>query len=190
MASSASPMLTNVASMDEEERGLRYKLMIKKLLQQGWKIREVGADGNCMFRALAYQLYRDEERHLEVRQACLDYVVANKSHFENFINNEQFEHYVARKRQNAEHGNHIELQAFVESFSLQILIYAYSEIPFQISSHQENGENTTPIRLVYTAMGDNGHYNCVVPVENSSGNHARATVEGEGSFFFIYFACF
>lgn len=35
----------------------------------------VAGDGNCMFRAVADQVYGDEEMHEKVRACCLDYMV-------------------------------------------------------------------------------------------------------------------
>lgn len=35
----------------------------------------VQGDGNCMFRAVADQIYGDEDMHEQVRTYCLDYMV-------------------------------------------------------------------------------------------------------------------
>ena len=39
-------------------------------------IKKMGEDGACLFRAVADQLYGDEEMHQAVRTQCLDYIVS------------------------------------------------------------------------------------------------------------------
>lgn len=35
----------------------------------------VAGDGNCMFRAVADQIYGDEDMHEQIRACCMDYMV-------------------------------------------------------------------------------------------------------------------
>jgi len=35
-------------------------------------------DGSCLFRAVADQIYGDEEMHTSVRRHCMDYIVSNR----------------------------------------------------------------------------------------------------------------
>ena len=46
-------------------------------------IKKMGEDGACLFRAVADQLYGDEEMHQAVRTQCLDYIVS--SHLKLYI---------------------------------------------------------------------------------------------------------
>ena len=46
-------------------------------------IKKMGEDGACLFRAVADQLYGDEEMHQAVRTQCLDYIVS--SHIKLYI---------------------------------------------------------------------------------------------------------
>ena len=41
-----------------------------------YMIKKMGEDGACLFRAVADQLYGDEEMHQAVRTQCLDYIVS------------------------------------------------------------------------------------------------------------------
>jgi hypothetical protein len=38
-------------------------------------MKTMDADGHCLFRSVADQLYDDVERHFEIRAACCDYFV-------------------------------------------------------------------------------------------------------------------
>lgn len=46
------------------------------MYQEGFLIKEMGADGACLFRAVADQVYGDQELHSIVREDCMDYVVS------------------------------------------------------------------------------------------------------------------
>ena len=43
--------------------------------KRGLLIKKMGEDGACMFRAVADQVYGDQEMHSLVRQNCIDYMV-------------------------------------------------------------------------------------------------------------------
>ena len=47
----------------------------KDLKEQGLELVEMEGDGNCLFRAIALQVYGDVESHLEVRNKCMDFMV-------------------------------------------------------------------------------------------------------------------
>lgn len=112
-----------------------------------------------MFRAVAHQLYADEDMHGEVRRLCMDYMERNRDHFAPFVA-ENFSSYVARKRQPGQHGNHVELQAISEMFGRPLEIYEYSENPRNIFYPAITPLDVNiPIRLSYHGSS---HYNSVV----------------------------
>merc|ERR1719150_1345453 len=59
-------------------------------------IKKMGEDGACLFRAVADQLYGDEEMHQAVRTQCLDYIERNADYFSQYVT-ENFAEYVRRK---------------------------------------------------------------------------------------------
>ena len=42
----------------------------------GFVIKKMQEDGSCLFRAVADQIYGDEEMHCSVRRHCMDYIVS------------------------------------------------------------------------------------------------------------------
>jgi OTU domain-containing protein 5 len=91
---------------------------------RGFNVKVVRGDGACLFRAVADQIYGDEEMHHDVRRLCMDYVAKNRDHFSQFIT-QDFNDYVERKRNVDVHGNHVELQAISEIFLRPIEIFEY-----------------------------------------------------------------
>ncbi|KAJ1551271.1 OTU domain-containing protein 5 [Nowakowskiella sp. JEL0078] len=139
-------------SSDEHEKIIRIdKIDLKKernfenmlRRQEGLRIMRVKEDGACLFRAIAYHIFENQERHDDLRNACIEYLSQNRVHFENFIT-EDFDHYLSRKRQKS---------CFVP---LSI------DPSIQISNSNQIFE---PIRISYHF---NNHYNAIIDELESS----------------------
>ncbi len=88
----------------------------------------------------------------------MDYILSEKDYFKDFIDDSiVFEDYVARKRQNAEWGDDIEIQAISEIYNRPVEIYAYSNVPMR-TFHETSG-SAEPFRLSYHGRC---HYNAIV----------------------------
>ena len=157
------------------EQFLEMERRFEKILRKkGFAIMKIGEDGACLFRAVADQVYADENMHSLVRKLCCDYMTKNSDYFSQFIT-EDFNQYVSRKRRDHIQGNHVELQALSELFARPIEVYHYSSEPiniFQSGQDFEEGnslplEPMEPIRISYHSnpgVGDCGHYNSVRPM--------------------------
>lgn len=44
--------------------------------KMGFIVKKMGEDGACLFRAVADQVYGDQEMHGVVRKHCMDYIVS------------------------------------------------------------------------------------------------------------------
>lgn len=77
----------------------------------GYQIIDVGGDGNCLFRAVAYQIYGDEDQHRLLRVNCMKYIEAEKQYFGNYIEGglAKLGEYVTRKSCNGIWGDDIEV---------------------------------------------------------------------------------
>jgi hypothetical protein len=49
------------------------------MLSKGLLIKQISDDGNCLFGAIADQIYTDPGLHAELRKQCLDYMVTTSS---------------------------------------------------------------------------------------------------------------
>ncbi|KAJ8682058.1 hypothetical protein QAD02_017850 [Eretmocerus hayati] len=129
----------------------------KRLRKMGFIVKKMGEDGACLFRAVADQVYGDQEMHDVVRKHCMDYIAANQEFFSHFVA-EDFSTYVDRKRQEYVHGNHIEMQAMSEMYNRSIELFCYSTEPINIFHGVQKTDNE-PIRLSYQR---GSHYNSIV----------------------------
>jgi len=142
----------------EEFKDLLYRNM-------GYEVVEQEGDGNCLFRAISHQVYGDSSMHHEVRQRVMDYMDKNEEHFSQFVcgtddYEESFPEYVARKRFDGVHGNHVEIQAISELYNRPVEVYSPENglKPMNIF-HTEYKTSDQPLRLSYH---DGNHYNSVV----------------------------
>ncbi|KAG6475371.1 hypothetical protein ZIOFF_064589 [Zingiber officinale] len=107
-------------SYGDVERERLFVLEIRRT--KGFEVRKMLEDGNCLFRAVADQVYGDAEAYDMARQMCVDYLV---------------------------YGNNIEIQAFAEMYNRPIHIYSYSTgsyvtdvPPIRLSYHHGNHYNS------------------------------------------------
>ena len=76
------------------------------------RVREVSSDGNCFFRALSDQRYGGESRHASLRASTVKYMLANREHFEPFIeDDEKWDPYIARMAEDGTWAGNMEVQA-------------------------------------------------------------------------------
>jgi len=153
----------NLSEAEWVEKDMRFERIMGR---KGYLIKKMGEDGACLFRAVADQLYGDQEMHQCVRSQCMDYIVANEDYYSQYVT-EEFDEYVSRKRTPQVHGNHLEIQALSEMYSRPIHIYCYSSEPINIFQqlHRTDNELTIPIRLCYHR---GVHYNSLVDPNNAS----------------------
>lgn len=62
----------------------------KKMRKRGLSLKAMGDDGACLFRAVADQVYGDQEMHAVVRKHCMDYIVSTVSSTRDFYFFEMF----------------------------------------------------------------------------------------------------
>ncbi|XP_069065607.1 OTU domain-containing protein 5 isoform X2 [Pleurodeles waltl] len=140
------------ATVEQETR-------FEKTLQEkkGFIIKQMKEDGACLFRAVADQIYGDQDMHEVVRKHCMDYLMKNADYFSSYVT-EDFTTYINRKRKNNCHGNHIEMQAMAEMYNRPVEVYQYGTEPINTFHGIQKNEDE-PIRVSYHR---NIHYNSVV----------------------------
>ncbi|KAL9171469.1 hypothetical protein ABFS82_04G210800 [Erythranthe guttata] len=143
------------SSYDDAEREHQFEIDLRRV--KGLEVRKMLEDGNCLFRAVADQVYGDSELYDLVRQMCIDYMERERDHFSQFIT-EGFTSYCKRKRRDKVYGNNMEIQALSEMYNRPIHIYSYSTEPINIF-HGSYNTDTPPIRLSYH---HGNHYNSLV----------------------------
>ncbi|XP_054812893.1 OVARIAN TUMOR DOMAIN-containing deubiquitinating enzyme 6-like isoform X2 [Prosopis cineraria] len=143
------------SSYDDLERERQFEIDIRRA--KGYEVKRMMEDGNCLFRAVADQVYGDSESYDLVRQMCIDYMERERDHFSQFIT-EGFTSYCKRKRRDKVYGNNVEIQSLCEMYNRPIHIYSYTTEPINIF-HGSYDTDTPPIRLSYH---HGNHYNSLI----------------------------
>lgn len=76
---------TKEHNLTSEEWKKRDEKFSNLLSERGLIIKEMEEDGACLFRAISYQLYGDQEMHDNIRQQTMDYIYQNREYFAQFI---------------------------------------------------------------------------------------------------------
>jgi len=141
----------------------------KKLLQlrcEQIKVRQVemADDGNCQFRALAHELYGDQEHHRLVRSAVMQHMKANSTDFAVFVGDDNdWNTYLSKMGMNGCWGDELTLRAASDAYSCVVHI---------VSSEHENwllhyGADGAPAgaRECFLTYVSPIHYNVVAMIE-------------------------
>jgi len=83
------------------------------------KVRPIKADGNCQFRAVAHQLYGDEEQHAKIRSETVERLTLMQEHYCGFVN-EPYQKYLSRMACDGIFGYHMTLQAASDNYERAI----------------------------------------------------------------------
>lgn len=139
---------------------------IAAIAKRNLVIEEILDDGACLFRAIALQIYGDQEMHDDIRQQTMDYIQINKEYFAQFVT-EDITKYISRKRKNNVHGNHIEIQAISEMYNRAVELFSYKTEPINIFRPEQLNNGYEPFRLSYHRSS---HYNAIInPFKESVG---------------------
>jgi len=67
-------------------------------------------DGNCLFRGFADQIEGNEGRHEYYREQAILYMIENKDHFENYIEDDvKFDSYIDEMKKDGKWGGNLEI---------------------------------------------------------------------------------
>jgi len=151
-----------ISKVQSEKLNRKYEKLENDLVTRGLKIYQVNDDGNCLFRALSFQLHGTVDLYSEVREKIITYMRSAKEHFDNFIT-EDFDAYLAKMSCDGEYGTNLEVQACVESFQRPIEVYSDEAGAEPLNIFQGDHFLQSPLRVSYHR---GNHYNAVIPIEN------------------------
>ena len=116
------------------ERKKECAAISKKLVEVNRRIKDVAADGHCLYRAIADQ---SGSTYTSIRETCASFMEAHESDFAPFIEDESFGDHCAKVRSSAEWGGQPELLARAGS---ERPIVVYSRIARRCAWANSDGE--------------------------------------------------
>ena len=140
----------------------KFKEELKNL---GYFIREVGGDGNCLFRAVSEQAENNENNYKYYREKSIEYMKKNSDSFIPFItDDEPFEKYIERMSEDGVWGGNLEIYAMSMAFKFNFYIYIHERPIYILKDWNKPKKN---IMLTYH---DGEHYNSLRKLEEKNKN--------------------
>lgn len=156
---------SRVRPFGRNRRQIKREGYVRSLEKRKLVLVRVAGDGNCLFRSVSHQVYGDDSHHAMVRSRCMDYMVAERAFFEPYVA-QDFDAYVAEKREDGAWGDEPELQALCELYDRSAQVWSYDGAggakvirAFHREEEATESSGVPPMRLSY--FGD-GHYDSVV----------------------------
>lgn len=159
----------------------RFGSIHDQLAANGMYIRQIPADGNCLFRSVFDQISHqlDSAKHPEirghesVRREVVKFIKDKQEYFSCFVeDDESFDDYIERMGKPEEWAGQIEIQAVSMYFSVNIRIYQDFQPPWDVINFAEN--NT----FIVLSYHDASHYNSVYNLKTRRPASAMYNEEG------------
>ena len=160
------PVIKKKSKKKEEEEKLpeRYlradELIFGKLLfeRKGYRMNPVKRDGNCLFRAVAEQVYCDPNLFESLRNSCVDFMEEEEKWCSEFVaENFFYKKYLSDLRKDGFWGGNLEIFALSNMFNRPFEIYENSVKPKVVDFSKNQGNNIPPIRVCFR----NKHYTTI-----------------------------
>ena len=127
-----------------------------RLQLYGLSEKRIEGDGNCQFRALADQLWRDQGRHAEVRARVMACMRREPDAYSVFVCDEPFPAYLQRMAAPGAWGDHLTLQAAADAFQVKLCLLTSYRDSFVLEIAPRQGEAQRTLWLSFFAEV---HYN-------------------------------
>lgn len=154
-----APLIARLPPAEEEvmrqEAEAKFKEEMKAM---GYKVHEIDRDGNCLFRAVAYEIFGDVEQHVRVRHDTCEYIKNNKDYFSVFIGDD-IDAYIEKSSQLGIWGGEPEIYAITELYNKRVDIFVQGAINNPAIRMHHDMEELPVLRLSFHGKS---HYNAVV----------------------------
>ena len=141
---------------DDEDAGFRS--FRNQLQLQGFKLRDVVGDGNCLFRAFSDQMDGNETQHLKYRKDVVKYMEEHEDEFAPFLEETvNFKNYVKSLGERGTYGGNDSIVAFARGHGVDVVIHQLNNPTFIIEGNATSGNKV----VVHLAYHDYEHYSSV-----------------------------
>ncbi|XP_038899327.1 OVARIAN TUMOR DOMAIN-containing deubiquitinating enzyme 11 isoform X1 [Benincasa hispida] len=100
---------------------LDHERLSGRLVTYGLAELQMEGDGNCQFRALADQLFRNPDYHKHVRKAVIKQLKKFRKLYEGYVPM-KYKTYLKKMKKSGEWGDHVTLQAAADRFAAKICL--------------------------------------------------------------------
>ena len=127
----------------------------KILRKHGFNEKEITADGNCLYRSLAEEIFGDQEFHILMRQNLIQYMQTHREHFTAFFIDWDFDAIMQQKSVLGEWGDQTDITAFTELYHHNVYVYEKKGQCIQVTQHR----HPQAAKTIHLSRHSESHYN-------------------------------
>ncbi|PSR84645.1 OTU domain-containing protein [Actinidia chinensis var. chinensis] len=140
---------------DVNDATLDHERLSGRLATYGLTELQIEGDGNCQFRALADQLFRNPDYHKHVRKVVVKQLKHSRKSYEGYVPM-KYRSYLKQMKKLGEWGDHITLQAAADRFAAKICLVT----SFRDTCYIEIlPKDRSPSRELWLSYWSEVHYN-------------------------------
>ncbi|KAF9587440.1 hypothetical protein IFM89_002621 [Coptis chinensis] len=140
---------------DVDDATLDHERLSERLTTYGLAELQIEGDGNCQFRALADQLFRNPDYHKHVRKQVVKQLKHCKHLYESYVPMD-YKSYLKKMKRSGEWGDHVTLQAAADRFSAKICLLTSFRDTYYIEIVPKE---KSPSRVLWLSFWSEVHYN-------------------------------
>lgn len=145
---------------DVSDATLDHERLSERLATYGLAELQMEGDGNCQFRALADQLFHNQDYHKHVRKGVVKQLKHFRKSYESYVPM-KYKSYLKKMKRLREWGDHITLQAAADRFGVKIcLVTSFRDTCYiEILPKEKN-----PSKEIWLSFWSEVHYNSLYEV--------------------------
>ncbi|CAG5124186.1 unnamed protein product, partial [Candidula unifasciata] len=146
-----------------------------QLARMGLQLRDIPADGNCLFRALGDQLEGHCRNHFKHRAEVVNYIKSHRHDFEPFVEDDvSFDEHVKALQKLGTHAGNDAIVAFAKLHNVNVVIHQLRGRPILIQGPMTSTESVPQLHLAY----HNGqHYSSVRRLNDNTESPAKVSLQ-------------
>ena len=159
-------------SQHDREQKIREGL---KLLQQRCEFIEVDVqhmedDGNCQFRALAHELYGDQQHHAHIRKQVVEHLKAHPDEYSFFVGDEsEWQDYLRKMSFDRSWGDELTIRAAADALGCLVHVVTTEKDNWLLKyGEEQNAGSSDQKRECFLAYVNPIHYNVIIPQNKSA----------------------
>jgi len=140
------------------------------LKDQGFIVKSIRADGNCLFRSVAHQVSKDDNCHVIYRELAVDHIKNNENTFSSFMDDRDdggFTRYIQKMSKSGEWGGHLELLALSQALFVKFCLITETHDTIWVNMNQDDN-----VKVLYLAF----HRSRVVKESNILSNNSLSQI--------------
>lgn len=142
---------------------IELSTLLPLLKEDGLTIKEIPADGNCLFASILQQLPLNTMRSSDLRKLIADHLRKEKEFYNPFID-EDYEEYCVKMEDGKSWGGHLEIEIISKLLKINIILYQMSQPQKLYFKNNNDSQNDVVVRICYRkhaySLGE--HYDYLV----------------------------